>query len=117
MDDRTVRAALKRHWDASDAGDFQAVLRGAAGNVKRDLVAGHVTELIRVTLDRIAFLGLMPRRAAGGAAGDFEGHGRGRLRRKQKGDISIEGENDKPRQSVLGPNLEIESAAVDVDRA
>jgi SnoaL-like domain len=23
MDDRTVRAALKRHWDASDAGDFQ----------------------------------------------------------------------------------------------
>ncbi|HEX2839876.1 nuclear transport factor 2 family protein [Hyphomicrobium sp.] len=22
MDDRTVRAALKRHWDASDAGDF-----------------------------------------------------------------------------------------------
>ena len=24
MDDRTVRAALKRHWDASDASDFQA---------------------------------------------------------------------------------------------
>jgi hypothetical protein len=23
MDDRTMRAALKRHWDASDAGDFQ----------------------------------------------------------------------------------------------
>jgi hypothetical protein len=23
MDDRTVREALKRHWDASDAGDFQ----------------------------------------------------------------------------------------------
>ena len=22
MDDRTVRAALQRHWDASDAGDF-----------------------------------------------------------------------------------------------
>ena len=24
MDDRTVRAALQRHWDASDAGDFEA---------------------------------------------------------------------------------------------
>jgi hypothetical protein len=24
MDDRTVRAALERHWAASDAGDFQA---------------------------------------------------------------------------------------------
>jgi hypothetical protein len=24
MDDRTVRAALERHWNASDAGDFQA---------------------------------------------------------------------------------------------
>jgi hypothetical protein len=24
MDDRTVRAALKRHWDASDASDFDA---------------------------------------------------------------------------------------------
>jgi SnoaL-like domain len=24
MDDRTVRAALKRHWDASDASDFEA---------------------------------------------------------------------------------------------
>ena len=24
MDDRTVRAALQRHWDASDAGDFAA---------------------------------------------------------------------------------------------
>ncbi len=24
MDDRTVRAALQRHWDASDAGDFKA---------------------------------------------------------------------------------------------
>ena len=24
MDDRTVRAALKRHWDASDANDFDA---------------------------------------------------------------------------------------------
>jgi hypothetical protein len=24
MDDRTVRAALQRHWDASDAGDFDA---------------------------------------------------------------------------------------------
>ena len=23
MDDRTVRAALQRHWDASDAGDFE----------------------------------------------------------------------------------------------
>ena len=23
MDDRTVRAALERHWDASDAGDFK----------------------------------------------------------------------------------------------
>jgi hypothetical protein len=23
MDDRTVRAALKRHWDASDASDFE----------------------------------------------------------------------------------------------
>src|SRR6476646_8461343 len=23
MDDRTVRAALKRHWDASDANDFE----------------------------------------------------------------------------------------------
>ena len=23
MDDRTVRAALQRHWDASDAGDFK----------------------------------------------------------------------------------------------
>src|SRR5246127_6024855 len=23
MDDRAVRAALQRHWDASDAGDFQ----------------------------------------------------------------------------------------------
>ena len=23
MDDRTVRVALKRHWDASDAGDFK----------------------------------------------------------------------------------------------
>jgi hypothetical protein len=24
MDDQTVRAALQRHWDASDAGDFEA---------------------------------------------------------------------------------------------
>jgi ketosteroid isomerase-like protein len=24
MDDRTVRAALQRHWDASDANDFEA---------------------------------------------------------------------------------------------
>jgi len=24
MDDRTVRAALERHWDASDANDFEA---------------------------------------------------------------------------------------------
>src|ERR1700730_15732922 len=24
MDDRTVRAALQRHWDASDASDFEA---------------------------------------------------------------------------------------------
>ena len=24
MDDRTVRAALERHWNASDAGDFEA---------------------------------------------------------------------------------------------
>ena len=24
MDDRSVRAALQRHWDASDAGDFEA---------------------------------------------------------------------------------------------
>ena len=24
MDDRTARAALQRHWDASDAGDFEA---------------------------------------------------------------------------------------------
>jgi hypothetical protein len=24
MDDRTVRAALKRHWEASDASDFEA---------------------------------------------------------------------------------------------
>ena len=24
MDDRTVRAALERHWDASDRSDFQA---------------------------------------------------------------------------------------------
>jgi hypothetical protein len=24
MDDRTVRAALERHWEASDAGDFKA---------------------------------------------------------------------------------------------
>src|SRR5258708_20330760 len=24
MDDRTVRGALQRHWDASDAGDFNA---------------------------------------------------------------------------------------------
>jgi hypothetical protein len=24
MDDRTVRAALERHWDASDASDFKA---------------------------------------------------------------------------------------------
>jgi hypothetical protein len=24
MDDRTTRAALQRHWDASDAGDFEA---------------------------------------------------------------------------------------------
>src|SRR5215470_5056202 len=24
MDDRTVRMALARHWDASDAGDFEA---------------------------------------------------------------------------------------------
>ena len=24
MDDRTVRAALMRHWEASDAGDFEA---------------------------------------------------------------------------------------------
>jgi ketosteroid isomerase-like protein len=24
MDDRTLRAALQRHWDASDAGDFEA---------------------------------------------------------------------------------------------
>ena len=24
MDDRTVRAALERHWDASDASDFEA---------------------------------------------------------------------------------------------
>ena len=24
MDDRTVRLALERHWDASDAGDFEA---------------------------------------------------------------------------------------------
>ena len=23
MDDQTVRAALQRHWDASDAGDFE----------------------------------------------------------------------------------------------
>jgi hypothetical protein len=23
MDDRTVRVALERHWDASDAGDFK----------------------------------------------------------------------------------------------
>ena len=23
MDDRTVRAALQRHWDASDASDFE----------------------------------------------------------------------------------------------
>lgn len=23
MDDRTVRLALERHWDASDAGDFK----------------------------------------------------------------------------------------------
>jgi hypothetical protein len=23
MDDRTVRAALERHWDASDASDFK----------------------------------------------------------------------------------------------
>jgi SnoaL-like domain len=23
MDDRTIRAALQRHWDASDAGDFE----------------------------------------------------------------------------------------------
>src|ERR1019366_7744996 len=23
MDDRTMRAALQRHWDASDAGDFE----------------------------------------------------------------------------------------------
>jgi hypothetical protein len=24
MDDRTVRVALERHWDASDASDFEA---------------------------------------------------------------------------------------------
>ena len=24
MDDRAMRAALQRHWDASDAGDFEA---------------------------------------------------------------------------------------------